>query len=99
MKTSKLFVSFSNVSSVPLTSDKRYSLNSNDIIIYNIYLPNFIHLKPYLYKFLNSLEIKKAQRFYKETDRDHFIIYRSILKLILGAYTKLHLKNIYLDYD
>lgn len=99
METSKLFISFSNIRSVQLLSDKEFSLAKNDIIIYSIYLPNFIDLKSDLYKFLNSLEIKKAQRFYKEIDRNRFIIYRSILKLVLGAYTKLDVKNIYLDYD
>lgn len=99
MKTSKLLISFSSIKSFNLFSGKEYSLEANDIIIYSIYLPHFIDLKADLYKFLNSIEIRKAQRFYKEIDRDRFIIYRSILKLILGTYTKLNVKNIYLDYD
>ena len=99
MKTSKLFISFTDIKSVELFSGKEYSLDTNDIIIYSIYLPNFIDLKADLYKFLNSIEVKKAKRFYKEIDRNRFIIYRSILKLILGAYTKLDVKKIYLDYD
>lgn len=99
MKTSNLFVSFSNISSVQLFSGKEYTLNANDIIIYSIYLPGFIELESDLYQLLNSIEIKKAKRFYKEIDRNRFITYRSILKLVLGAYTKLDVKNIYLDYD
>ncbi|SHM41947.1 4'-phosphopantetheinyl transferase family protein [Flavobacterium saccharophilum] len=99
MKTSRLYISFSNIKSVKLFSGKEYSLNTNDIIIYCIYLPDFIDLKSDLYEFLNSIEIKKAKRFYKEIDRNRFITYRAILKIILGAYTKLAVKNIYLDYD
>lgn len=99
MKPSNLFISFLDIKSIELITRKEYSLNTNDIIIYSIYLPDFIDLKSDLYKFLNSLEIKKVERFYKETDRNRFIIYRAILKLILGAYTKLDVKNILLDYD
>ncbi|TDO97044.1 4'-phosphopantetheinyl transferase family protein [Flavobacterium sp. 245] len=99
MKKSKLFVSFLTIKSSQLFPDKEYYLNANDIIIYNIYLPDFLNLQSDLYLFLNSIEIKKAQRFYKEIDRNRFIIYRAILKLLLGAYTKLDVKNIYLDYD
>lgn len=99
MKTSKLSISFSNIRRVESFSGNKYSLSTDDIIIYSIYLPDFIDLKPDLYLFLNSLEIKKAKRFYKEIDRSRFIIYRSILKLVLGAYTRLDVKNIYLDYD
>ena len=99
MKTSKLYIAFSNIRRVQSFSGNQYALSANDIIIYSIYLPDFIDLKSDLYKFLNSIEIKKAKRFYKEVDRNRFIIYRSILKLLLGAYTKLDVKNIYLDYD
>ncbi|SHH04681.1 4'-phosphopantetheinyl transferase family protein [Flavobacterium defluvii] len=99
MKTSKLFISFLNIKSDTLVSGREYSLSTGDIIIYTIYLPNFIELKSYLSQFLNSPELKKAKRFYKEIDRNRFIIYRSILKLILGAYTKSDIKNIHLDYD
>jgi len=99
MKTSKLFVSSTDIKMAPSISDKKYVLNANDIVIYSIYLPNFSALEEDLYKFLNSLEIKKAKRFYKEIDRNRFIIYRAILKLVLGAYTQLDVKKIYLDYD
>ena len=99
MKTPKLFISYSDVTGIKLIPDREYSLDANDILIYSIYLPDFIALSSDLSVFLNSPELKKANRFYKEIDRTRFIIYRSILKLLLGAYTKLHVKNIYLDYD
>jgi 4'-phosphopantetheinyl transferase len=99
MKTSKLFISSSNIKGIKLIPSKEYSLTTDDIMIYSIYLPDFIGLKADLSKFLNSPELNRAKRFYKEIDRNRFIIYRSILKLILGAYTNLEAKNIHLDYD
>jgi 4'-phosphopantetheinyl transferase len=99
MKTSKLFISSSDIKGTELVLDKEYSLHTNDVVIYTIYLPDFIDLKSDLSMFLTAPELKKAHRFFKETDKNRFIIYRSILKLVLGAYTKLEVKNIYLDYD
>ncbi|WP_165766623.1 4'-phosphopantetheinyl transferase family protein [Flavobacterium hercynium] len=99
MKISKLFISFSNIKRISQFAGNEYVLNTNDIIIYSVYIPHFMDLKSDLYLFLNSIEIKKVKRFYKEIDRNRFIIHRSVLKVILGAYTKLKVKNILLDYD
>lgn len=99
MKTSKLYFSYSNVKNAKLIPSKEYSINSDIAIIYTIYMPDFIHLKSELSEFLNPKELKKAQRFYKEIDRDRFIIYRSILKFVLAAYTKLDIKSISFDYQ
>lgn len=99
MKISKLFVSFFNLKSSRFIPKTEYMLDDNQIIIYTMYLPNFSEIQPYLVEFLNSQELKKTKRFYKEIDRNRFIIYRSILKLVLGAYTNLNVKNIHLDYD
>lgn len=96
MQTSKLLISFSNVKGVPLIPN--YSLNANEVIIYTIYLPNFIDLKSELSEFLNSSEINRAERFHKELDKNRFVICRSILKIVLAAHTKLEAKNIHLDY-
>lgn len=74
------------------------SLNTNDVIIYTIFLPDFIDIKSDLAKFLNSAELNRAERFYKELDRNRFIIYRSILKFVLASHTKMNVKNIVLDY-
>lgn len=98
MQIAKLFISFSNIKSVKLTPSEEYSLDSNDVIIYTIYLPDFINLKSDLEAFLNCKELDRAKRFHKELDRNRFIIYRSILKFVLAAHTKLEVKNIYLDY-
>ncbi|REH01871.1 4'-phosphopantetheinyl transferase [Flavobacterium aquicola] len=98
MQTAKLFISFSDLMEVKLNLDKECSLDNNDVIIYSIYLPNFMDLKADLVQFLNAKELIKAERFYKEIDQNRFIIYRSILKFILAAHTKLEVKNIDLDY-
>ena len=94
----KLSISYLNIKGVEVAPSKGHSLNATDIIIYIIYLPNYIDLKLDLAKFLNSKEINRAERFYKELDKTRFIIYRSILKFILATYTKLDVKNINLNY-
>ena len=98
MQISKQFISCSNIKDVQLISGKEYSLNSNDVIIYTIYLPDFINLKSDLEEFLDSTELDRAERFHKKLDRNRFIICRSILKFVLAAHTKLDVKDIYLDY-
>lgn len=96
MRISKLSISFSNIKGVQLIPI--YSLNTNDVIIYTIFLPDFIDIKSDLAKFLNSTELNRSERFYKELDRNRFIIYRSILKFVLASHTKMNVKNIVLDY-
>lgn len=98
MQTSKHFITCSNIKSVQLKPCEEYAVKTDDLIIYTIYLPNFLELKPDLREFLNSKELNKAERFHKELDRNRFIICRSILKIVLAAHTKLEAKNICLDY-
>ena len=98
MQISKQFISCSNIKDVQLIPGKEYSLDSNDVIIYTIYLPDFINLKSDLEEFLDSTELDRAERFHKKLDRNRFIIFRSILKFVLAAHTKLDVKDIYLDY-
>ena len=93
-----LFISFTNSVDHKSLPCKGYSLTSDDIIIYSIYLPDFISLRSELTKFLNSDEINRAERFYKKIDKDRFIIYRSILKFVLAAYTTLDITAIDFDY-
>lgn len=96
MPISKLFISFSDVKGVPLIPN--YACNTNEVIIYTVYLPHFISLQSELATYLNYTEINRAERFHKELDKNRFIICRSILKIVLAAYTKLDAKNINLDY-
>lgn len=98
MQISKQFISCSNIKDVQLISGKEYSLDSNDVIIYTIYLPDFNNLKSDLEEFLDSTELDRTKRFHKKLDRNRFIICRSILKFVLAAHTKLDVKDIYLDY-
>jgi 4'-phosphopantetheinyl transferase len=97
MPISKLLIFFSNVKGVQLIPD--YSLNTNEVIIYTIFLPNFTNLKSDLAMYLNFAELNRAERFHKELDKNRFIICRSILKIILAAHTQLDAKNIHLDYQ
>ena len=96
MPISKLFISYSNVRGIPLIPN--YDCNTNEAIIYTVYLPHFISLQSELATYLNYTEINRAERFHKELDKNRFIICRSILKIVLAAYTKLDAKNINLDY-
>ena len=96
---SNLSISSSYLNRVKFISSKDYALKANNLLIFNIYLPNFNHIKDELSLFLSSKEIKKSESFYKDIDRSRFIIYRSILKFILAAYTKLDVKNINLSLD
>lgn len=99
MRTFKPVIEYSTIKDIKLIPCKLAPLDTDEIIIYTIYLPDFIELKSDLSQFLTSKELKKAQRFFKEIDRSRFIIYRSILKFVLAAHTKLNVKNIYLDYQ
>lgn len=99
MTKSKLFISSVNLKCASLIPSKDYSLNTNDIIIYVVYLPDFIDLKPELATFCNSKEKSRAKRYHKEIDSSRFLITRSILKIIVAAYTQLSVKEISLDYQ
>lgn len=99
MPAAKLIISSLNIKREIFIPSKVYSLNTNDVLIYTIYLPDFIKLKADLIQFLTYKELNRAERFYKEIDTNRYIIYRSILKFLLSAYTKLDVKNINFDYD
>ena len=99
MVISNLNISQSTLKRVQNLSSKEYTLNNNDLIIFSVYLPNFSEIQDELSLFLSSKEIKKSERFYKDVDRSRFVIYRSILKFMLAAYTKLDVKNINLSLD
>lgn len=96
---SNLSISSSIIKDVKLILTNGKGLHNNDIIIYNVFLPNFNHLRADLFSFLNPKEVKKSERFYKDIDRDRYIIYRSILKIILASHTKLEVQNINLNID
>lgn len=99
MPVSNLHITHLTIKTDELIPSKTFLLYDNDIVIYTIYVPDFIELKSDLTKYLNFSEYEKANRFYQETDKNRFIIARSILKLILAAYSKSEAKNIKLDYN
>lgn len=98
MQESKLHISFLNNKDIEVISNVEYSLSTDDIIIYSIYLPDFIDLKTDLSKFLTSKEMERANRFHRELDKNRYIIYRSILKFVLAAHTKLNITDIQFGY-
>lgn len=98
MPIAKPFISISPVKCDLLAPSIGYSLRPNEVIIYTIYLPDFVSLQADLAQFLNSDECNRAERFHKEIDRNRFIVRRAILKFILAAYTQMDVQNIHFDY-
>lgn len=98
MLKSNLFISSINCDDHKSSAAKGYSVSTGDVIIYTLHLPEYSNLTKDLVHFLNPEERSRSDRYYKETDRNQFIICRSILKIVLAAYTKVDVKSIQLDY-
>ena len=98
MPESNLFVSAINTEEHKLSCFNNYLLAPEDVLIYTLHLPEYIELTKELIHFLNADELERANRYYRKKDRNQFIICRSILKIVLAAYTKTEVKNITLDY-
>ncbi|QBN18957.1 4'-phosphopantetheinyl transferase family protein [Flavobacterium nackdongense] len=98
MPESKLFISAITIEEQKASSLNTYSLGPDDVLIYTLHLPEYIELTKELIHFLNADELDRANRFYREKDRNQFIICRSILKIILAEHANTELKNITLDY-
>lgn len=98
MLKSNLFISSINCVDNKSSTAKEYYLSTDDVIIYKLHIPEYIELTKDLIHFLNPEERSRSERYYKEKDRNQFIICRSILKFVLAAYTKLDAKSIQLDY-
>lgn len=99
MPECKLFISFIDSEDYKSSTYKAYSLSTDDVIIYTLHLPEYIELTKDLVHFLNPEEQIRSERYYKEKDRNRFVICRSILKFVLAAHTKLDVNNINLDYQ
>ena len=99
MQNVKLNISSVKIKEVKISLDKDFLLETSAVDIFSCYTPNFIELKSELVKFLNAEELDRSERFHKEIDRNQFVIYRSILKIILSAYTQLEAKKICFDYQ
>lgn len=98
MPKSNLSISFINSEDHKSSTDNGYSLSTDDVIIYTLHLPEYIELTKDLIHFLNPEERIRSERYYKEKDRNRFVICRAILKFVLAVHTKLDVKNINLDY-
>src|SRR5690606_14249709 len=73
------------------------SFNDNDILVYNIHLPDYFHIVNDLSTFLKADEKKRALNYYKERDKNRFIICRSLLKFALSNYAQVSIKDISIE--
>lgn len=100
MKDTKPYEPTVYFGSVPL---KIYPNNSNDspfggdIIVYSIFLPEYNHLVNHLKPFLDIKELERAAKYYKETDKNRFIISRVLLKFALASYTQSTIDDISIE--
>lgn len=72
-------------------------LQNSDITICKIHLPQYLDLIDYLSDFLDSKELERSKRYYKEKDKNRFIICRTLLKFILASYAKIDVQKIYIS--
>lgn len=75
------------------------TLKDADVIIYTLFLPDYLNTIHVLNRFLSAQELARAQRYYHESDKNRFIICRGLLKLLLSFYTQLPVSKIELNYD
>lgn len=71
----------------------RFSKNP-DLILYKIFIPEYESLVDDLSNFLEPFEVERAERYYKKSDKNRFIICRSLLKFALAHHTQSDIKNI-----
>lgn len=95
---SNIFISSINYDDHKSEAARDYSLCTADVIIYTLQVTDYLELTKDLISFLDPEERSRSYRYYKDTDRNQFIICRAILKIVLAAYTKVDAKNIRLDY-
>lgn len=75
-----------------LTHDNGF--HKDDIIVFGIHIPDYVPIIEDLSTFLGINEKKRALNYYKEKDKNRFIICRSLLKLALSYYTESTIKDI-----
>lgn len=93
-----LFNSYINSDDHKSSHASGYVLSTDDVIIYTLHLPEYYGLTKDLIHFLNPEELSRVERYYKDKDRNQFIICRAILKFVLSAYTQLDITTINIDY-
>ncbi|WP_047546323.1 4'-phosphopantetheinyl transferase family protein [Psychroserpens sp. Hel_I_66] len=70
-----------------------------DLKLFKIQLSSYVHLVSELTSVLNLEELKRANSFHFEKDKNRFIICRSILKFLLSKFTKISLSQIEIRKD
>lgn len=88
---------FGQLKTSELTNWVEGCYKDTDVIIYNIHLPEYVHLINYLSSFLEAFEKEKALKFYKEKDKNRFIICRSLLKHALAYHTQSQINEISIE--
>jgi 4'-phosphopantetheinyl transferase len=99
MPESNLFISVLNSEEYKASSHSTYLLAADEVLIYAIHLPDYEQSTKELLHLLNTDERSRASRYYKDKDRNQFIICRAILKMLLAAHTKTATQDITIDYD
>lgn len=74
-------------------------LEVGDVHIWRIFLHAASTQVQRLYGLLANDELERAQRFYFSRDRDHFIVVRGLLRVLLGAYLKISPQTIKFQYS
>lgn len=72
--------------------------NHSHVFIYQIYLPNYSVIVNSLTCLLDLEEINSVNRYYKEADKNRFIICRSILKYLLSMHARMDVEHVKIDY-
>ena len=85
--------------STKLTHKHINSLNENTsgIKLFKIQLSSYYDLVPKLIKYLNALELQRAQKYHFEKDSNQFIICRTLLKFVLAQHTGLNIAQINIE--
>ncbi len=74
-------------------------LPPGEVHLWKMNLGEMQPLFPVLKTLLSADEQARAGRFYFQTDRQRFVLGRSVLRLLLGAYLKQHPSSIRFDYN
>ena len=77
---------------------KSHDFKPSDILLYKIYVPDYVAITAELFKVLDSKEEDRAARFYKQKDQNRFIICRALLKFILAKHSQCEVSKITLAY-
>lgn len=69
-------------------------LNIGSVHVWRAHVPSSLHYLAILARTLSTEERARAQRFYREEDRNRFIVARGALRRLLGRYLELEAKDV-----